>query len=165
MKASEVIIKEFNPEYQAGVLDLIVGIQQNEFQIPITAKDQPDLTDIPGFYQQGAGNFWVALNGAEVTGTVSLLDIGNGRVALRKMFVAPEFRGAAGKTSSGLLQTALKWARDKNIREIFLGTTDKFLAAHRFYEKNGFQRVDKESLPPEFPVMSVDTIFFHFLAD
>jgi N-acetylglutamate synthase-like GNAT family acetyltransferase len=44
---------------------------------------------------------------------------------------------------------------------IFLGTTDRFLAAHRFYEKAGFVRVDPAQLPPSFPRMVVDSRFYH----
>ena len=45
-------------------------------------------------------------------------------------------------------------------REILLGTTEKFIAAYKFYEKNGFIEVAKASLPPEFPVMAVDVKFY-----
>lgn len=48
------------------------------------------------------------------------------------------------------------------MREITLGTTAKFLAAHRFYEKNGFSEVDRAALPDRFAVMVVDTKFYAF---
>ncbi len=32
-------------------------IQQNEFKVPITINEQPDLMDIENFYQKD-GNFW-----------------------------------------------------------------------------------------------------------
>jgi GNAT superfamily N-acetyltransferase len=67
------------------------------------------------------------------------------------MFVHPYFRGAALGTAKALWDVALEWARLQNISEIFLGTTKKFLAAHRFYEKNGFVSLEKESLPSNFP--------------
>jgi hypothetical protein len=51
----------------------------------------------------------------------------------------------------------------QQMRELYLGTTERFLAAHRFYEKNGFARVDPASLPKAFHRMSVDTRF-HFRA-
>jgi hypothetical protein len=41
------------------------------------------------------GNFWVALYEGKVVGNISLLDIGNQQVALRKMFVEKEFQGLA----------------------------------------------------------------------
>jgi N-acetylglutamate synthase-like GNAT family acetyltransferase len=60
-----------------------------------------------------------------------------------------------------LLDTVLGWARAKGVLEIFLGTTSKFLAAHRFYEKNDFSEITQSALPPAFPIMTVDTKFFH----
>jgi catechol 2,3-dioxygenase-like lactoylglutathione lyase family enzyme/GNAT superfamily N-acetyltransferase len=151
----------FAPEHQADVVDLIVGIQRGEFEIDIDAGRQPDLHDIPSTYQTGAGNFWVALEGRQVVGTISLLDIGAGRGALRKMFVHPEFRGARIGTARSLLDTLLAWATERSLREIFLGTTSRFHAAHRFYEKNGFSEIPKDRLPASFPVMEVDTKFYH----
>lgn len=159
---NRIDIRPFALGFQDQVIELILTIQQKEFNIPITAKDQPDLGDIPGFYQQGSGNFWIAINQGQVIGTLSLKDIGNCQAALRKMFVHPDFRGAAFGTAKTLWETALEWAKGQTISEIFLGTTEKFLAAHRFYEKNGFVSLEKESLPPQFPLMAVDTKFYAF---
>jgi N-acetylglutamate synthase-like GNAT family acetyltransferase len=58
------------------------------------------------------------------------------------------------------LDTLLEWARVSGLNDIYLGTTDKFLAAHRFYEKHGFAPVDVETLPETFPVMAVDSKFY-----
>jgi hypothetical protein len=85
----------FSPGHQVGVVSVILAVQREEFEIPVSLADQPDLIDIPSFYQRGAGNFWVAVFDEEVVGTISLLDIGNGQGALRKMFVKAPFRGAA----------------------------------------------------------------------
>lgn len=153
-------IETFTTDYLQGVIDVILPVQQKEFGIDITLEKQPDLTDIPGYYQKNRGNFWLALDSEKVIGTISVLDIGNGRGALRKMFVTKSYRGAPHHTGALLLQELLNWCRANAFEEIFLGTTSKFLAAHRFYEKNGFSRMDKEALPQTFPVMSVDTVFF-----
>jgi GNAT superfamily N-acetyltransferase len=51
----------------------------------------------------------------------------------------------------------LEWARAQGVKEIYLGTTEKFLAAHRFYERNGFQQITAIELPPTFPKMALDT--------
>ena len=139
---------------------LIVGIQRDEFQIPITLEDQPDLRDIPAFYQRGAGNFWVALSEGEVIGTVALVDLGNHQGALRKMFVHANYRGPTHGVSARLLATLLEWSRARDVKEVYLGTTEKFLAAHRFYERNGFQQIAASELPPSFSKMAVDTRFY-----
>ena len=152
---------------QHGVIALISGIQRGEFGLSITPEDQPDLMDVPGFYQHGAGQFWVAraqqdahAEQSAVIGCIALLDIGNGQAALRKMFVEKKWRGAGRGVAAALLCALLEHAAGCGLREVFLGTTTRFLAAHRFYEKSGFTRIEKQDLPPSFPVMAVDTVFY-----
>ncbi|GAE30498.1 GNAT family N-acetyltransferase [Halalkalibacter hemicellulosilyticus] len=159
----ELVVKEYSSENKTQVLELILHIQQKEYGIAITKEDQPDLFMIEDYYQKGNGNFWVALYGREVVGTISLLDIGNQHVALRKMFVQKEFRGATFKTASLLLQTALRWAKERSMEIVYLGTTEQFLAAHRFYEKNGFTPIEMNELPKTFPVLQVDRKFYKYV--
>jgi N-acetylglutamate synthase-like GNAT family acetyltransferase len=151
----------FSLEFESAVIDLIVGIQRHEFAIDIDAERQPDLRTIPSYYQTGSGNFWVALLNDRLVGTISLLDIGGEQGALRKMFVHPNFRGPEYRTAQLLLHTLLEWAADRSIREVFLGTTPFFRAVHRFYEKHGFSQIPKQRLPSSFPIMEVDTKFYH----
>jgi N-acetylglutamate synthase-like GNAT family acetyltransferase len=153
----------YTDNYKQPIIDLILSIQTEEFNVAITAGDQPDLQDIPGYYQQGAGNFWVAITGNTVIGTIALSDIGNQQGALRKMFVHKDYRGKDYGVAQELLNTLLSWAKEKELQEIFLGTTDQFHAAHRFYEKNHFQRVPVDSLPPDFSRMAVDSIFYKYI--
>ena len=158
----DILIRPFCMNDEKQVVDLIVSIQQKEFNIPITAEDQPDLRDIPNYYQKNHGNFWVALHNESVVGTISLLDIGNDQSALRKMFVHQHYRGPEKGTARSLLKTLLDWAKSCRLREIYLGTTPFFLAAHRFYEKNGFIEILKKDLPKAFPLMEVDTKFYKY---
>ena len=159
-KPAVIIVTPFAAPHQQGVLETILPIQQQEFGIPITIEGQPDLLDIPGFYRKGEGNFWVALAGAEVVGTIALVDIGGGQGALRKMFVKASHRGREAGVAAKLLATLLAWAKARGLAEIYLGTTAKFLAAHRFYEKNGFAEILPAELPAAFPRMVVDTKFY-----
>lgn len=96
----------------------------------------------------------------EVVGTVALLDIGERQGALREMFVHPAWRGSRAGTAQRLLDTLLAHAVGRGLSRVYLGTTAKFLAAHRFYERNGFGRVEAEDLPAGFPRMAVDTRFY-----
>ena len=159
---TNVLIDEYCSDDKQALIDLILSIQQKEFEIPIDLDSQPDLLNIPGFYQAGNGNFWVAKTDGIVAGTIALLDIGSQRVALRKMFVKAELRGSAFGIGQRLLDTVFKWTAEKNIQTILLGTTSKFLAAQRFYEKNGFVEIGKSLLPKEFPVMPVDVKFYRY---
>ncbi len=163
MSAQPFCIRPWSKADQQGVVALISGIQRGEFGLSITPQDQPDLMDIDGFYRPGAGEFWVAeAAGFErtVVGCIALLDIGNSQAALRKMFVDADWRGAEKGVAKALLSTLLEHARSSGVAEIFLGTTTRFLAAHRFYEKHGFARIEKGDLPPAFPVMAVDSVFY-----
>jgi len=156
----KVEIRRFDPADEEGATALIVSIQNDEFGIAITAEDQPDLQEIPDFYQRDAGDFWVAHTpDGEVVGTIALRDIGDGIGALRKMFVHPAHRGASG-LARALLDTLLAHARAHGLARIYLGTIDRFLAAHRFYTRQGFTLVDPVLLPPTFPRMAVDTRFY-----
>lgn len=143
-----------------AIAAVILPIQRLEFGISITLAAQPDLTDVQGFYQQRSGNFWVAEADGKIVGTIALLDIGGGDAALRKMFVSAPFRGKEHGVAQRLLRELLTWAETKRLQRIYLGTTDKFHAAHRFYEKNGFEEIHKDLLPSSFPIMAVDSKFY-----
>ena len=157
-------VVEFDDQYQQAVIDLILPIQQKEFNIPVTIQDQPDLQNIPSFYQQGNGNFWVALHDGEVVGTIGQIDFGKRQVALRKMFVHRDHRGKENGVAQLLLDELKDWCRRKEVKDIFLGTLHSMQAAHRFYQKNGFTELGKAELPETFPLMRVDNTFFtcHF---
>lgn len=155
-----LIVRAFAPEDALEVQGLVLGIQREEFGVPVTLEEQPDLREVPAHYQKDRGAFWVAVDGDQLVGTIGLLDIGHGQGALRKMFVAPSHRGAAVGAGAALLQTCLEWAASAGMREVLLGTTEQFRAAHRFYEKWGFVRIPQEALPAHFPRMRLDTRFY-----
>ncbi len=111
-KSTKINIIPFQDKHEKGVIELIVNIQQNEFGLPITALDQPDLADIKKKYQKQKGNFWVAESENQILGTISLLDIGNHMAALRKMFVHSSYRGL--KTGSGV-EPVRKWLKSLSL--------------------------------------------------
>ena len=157
---SDIEIRPFDIADIDGVFSVILPIQRDEFGIAITADDQPDLAVIPDFYQARKGQFWVAELDGTIVGTIGLKDIGNNQTALRKMFVAAHVRGREHNVAVRLLDALLAHAGEHEITDIFLGTTDRFLAAHRFYEKNGFSEISRNDLPRAFPVMAVDSKFY-----
>ena len=156
----EINIEVYSDIHKNKVTDLILNIQNAEFSIPINLEMQPDLNGIPGFYQTKSGNFWIAKIDDKIIGTIALLVIGNHMGALRKMLVNKTYRGKEFGVGQKLLNTLMEWSKQKGFREIFLGTTDKFIRAQRFYEKNGFKEIEKGNLPESFPVMEVDSKFY-----
>lgn len=155
-------IKPYTDEYKNQIIQLILHIQTAEFNIPVSITDQPDLENIKNIYQKNKGNFWVALDNNKVIGTIAMIDIGNAQCALRKMFVAKEYRGKDRGLSQQLLNTLLAWCKKHTIQEVYLGTVDILRAAHRFYEKNGFVEIPKATLPKNFPIMPIDTKFYSY---
>lgn len=153
-------VRPYTEEDKEKIIALILPIQQQEFGVPITIADQPDLQAVSTFYLQKGGNFWVAVYGDDVIGTIALLNIGSGQGVIRKMFVHSSYRGAAWGVAQRLLDKLVTWCETKQIDEIFLGTIDTMKAAHRFYEKNGFHAIEKETLPSSFPIMKVDNRFY-----
>jgi N-acetylglutamate synthase-like GNAT family acetyltransferase len=153
-------VSVYSREDEQAVIDLILDIQQNEFGVPVTIADQPDLLAVEDFYFKGHGHFWVIRESEKIVGTIALIDIGNRQSALRKMFVHKDYRGKEKGIGQQLLDHVIAWCKEKDIDEIYLGTFESLLAAQKFYIKNGFVAVEKKSLPASFPVMQVDNRFF-----
>lgn len=143
------------------IINLILPIQQIEFNVPITIEGQPDLLDIETNYHDGGGRFWAALCEGEVVGTIALMATGERAGTIRKMFVKKEYRGKEYGIAQKLYETLVRYCREKGIDDLYLGTVGMLKAAHRFYERNGFERIDVEGLPSFFPRMMADHIFYH----
>lgn len=155
-----ITIQPFENQDTDQIVELILNIQQNEFQVPITINEQQDLLNIPTFYQHGKGNFWVAKYEENVVGTIALIDCGENIGVIRKMFVKKEFRGKEFGIAQRLLDLLLSVAGEAKMSDIYLGTIERLQAAIRFYERNQFTLIAKGNLPSVFPIMAVDTHFF-----
>lgn len=154
-------IQQIGNSYSMQVIDLILNIQQKEFNIPITIEDQPDLMQIEDFYTKAGGNFWGAFADGELVGSIALVKFDERAGAIRKMFVKKEFRGKELNIAQHLLEVLIRFCQENEINDIYLGTVDVLKAAMRFYERNHFSQVEKEKLPARFPLMSADNVFYH----
>ncbi|UFH32549.1 GNAT family N-acetyltransferase [Chryseobacterium sp. C-71] len=152
-------IKPIGNPYSEAVIDLILNIQQKEFNVPITIDDQPDLLRIDEFYFATGGNFWGAFINGEIVGTIALVKFDEKAAAIRKMFVKKDFRGKEYSIAQKLLEILITYCREHGIDEVYLGTVSILQAALRFYEKNHFSIIEKEKLPSKFPLMNADNVF------
>lgn len=159
------IIKPIYNEHCDEIIDLILSIQQNEFNLDITINQQLDLRDIETNYHQGGGNFWGVFSGVELIGTIAIINCGRQTGCIRKMFVKKEYRGRELGTAQLLLSTLLRFCEENKIIHIYLGTVHQLKAAHRFYERNGFTLIDPAVLPPHFPLMATDNMFYQLHLD
>lgn len=149
-------IVPFDKQFQEEICILMDQIQ-DEFEIPFRNPNGKQISDIA----DRENLFWVALDENRVVGTIGLSRIDSHSAFLRHLFVAKESRGKGG-VSQALLNTALEKVLALNYESIYLGTMDQFRAAQKFYEKNGFIRIPKETLPAEMPVSPVDTVFYYW---
>lgn len=148
-----------NNTYSKEIIDLVLNIQQKEFNVPITIEDQPDLMQIEDFYFANGGSFWGAFIDGELVGTIALVKFVEKAAAIRKMFVKKEFRGKEYGIAQNLLEILIAYCHKNGIDEVYLGTVSILEAALRFYERNHFIRIEKEQLPSKFPLMTADNVF------
>lgn len=152
-------IRLVNDTYSKEIIDLVLNIQQKEFNVPITIEDQPDLMQIENFYFANGGSFWGAFINGELVGTIALVKFDEKAAAIRKMFVKKEFRGKEYGIAQKLLETLIADCQKNGIEEVYLGTVSILKAALRFYERNHFEIIEKGLLPSKFPLMNADNVF------
>lgn len=159
--SASISIEPIYNNYCARIIDIILPIQQIEFGVPITLEDQPDLLDIETNYHKNGGGFWGALNNEELVGTIALMNVGHRTGVIRKMFVKKDYRGKEFNIAQHLLESLIDYCKQHGITDIYLGTVDILKAACRFYERNGFVKIEMDTLPSYFPRMKADNTFYH----
>ena len=106
-----------------------------------TAWTDPNLGRFSEIYQGEGRQYWIAQNeSGKVVGGVGIGELpGETDICeLQKMYCLKEARGTG--IAHQLIQTALDYAR-KYYKQCYLETLDNMIAAQKFYEKYGFQRV------------------------
>lgn len=151
-----VIISPFIDKYQADI-DLFMSAIEEEFAEPISTSD-PNAKKIAEMALWTTDKYWVALADGKAIATLGMTKIANNSIALKRIFVNSDFRKKG--IAKSLLDTLFTWAAENSCTTIYLGTMKQFKAAQKFYEKKGFTKIEKGSLPLDFPLNKVDTIFY-----
>lgn len=135
----------YQEKYKQQIIDLILHIQNEEAKINLSLEEQPDLLDIPYFYEKDGGEFWLAIEDDAVIGTLALMNKGNGNGILKKGFVSKEYRqcGIFGE----LYETLLAYAKKHHIKQLLFDTPSVASDCHRFFEKKGYVRISKNEQP------------------
>ncbi|MCB0463906.1 MAG: GNAT family N-acetyltransferase [Flavobacteriaceae bacterium] len=147
-----VTIKLFKQDYQEAIDDMLMQISL-EFESTIFNNNNAVGNSI-------LSKYWVAFYDKELAGTIAILNLDDDTSILKNMFVKKKFRGKTFDISYNLLQTAISSCRSENISNLYLGTMEQFIAAHKFYEKNGFQKIEEHELPSGFVYNPIDTVFY-----
>lgn len=151
-------ITTYNGKYDDQIVSLILNIQNNEAKINLSLDEQPDLKDIAGYYQKNGGEFWLAVEGDEVIGTIALMMLQNDCAVLKKFFVKSEYRSK--KIGLKLYEALLAFAKAGGVRHIILDTPSVAHASHRFYERSGFRKITKDELLTEYTYPDRDSILY-----
>ena len=142
----EVDIVEYSDEYKEQVKGLIFEVYETERGRYVRGREgRPDLNAIRETYQANDGNFWVAVEKGKVIGTIGLMNQGKEWASMHRFCVAKIFRGKG--VSTKLFSAFLEFATSHGYKKIVLGTMPDATAAIKFYERNGFKKVD--SLPED----------------
>ena len=129
---------------------------EREFEEPIS---NPNAAQVMSLKERQNERLWVALIDGKARGTIGITIISEQTLVLKRMFVAKEYHGKG--IAQLLLNHVNEWVKQNGFCKIYLGTMSQFIAAHRFYEKNGFSKVQKSDLPSDFPMNSLDSLFYH----
>jgi DNA-binding MarR family transcriptional regulator/N-acetylglutamate synthase-like GNAT family acetyltransferase len=142
------------------IVNMIENIQRSEFSIPIApGMNSCVLQAEQDFYYNNSYNFWYAVDeGGKIIGSCGLKKIDEWSGEIKKLFVAKEYRGK--EVAQKLMNVLIKAAQKHKFEHLFLGTVDKFHAAHKFYSKCGFIAIDQTELPKTFEICPVDNMFF-----
>lgn len=149
----------YKDQYKDEIISLILNIQNREAGIHLPLEEQPDLTDIKTAYIKDGGCFWLALNEQdEIVGTIAVMKKEGGFGILKKFFVRADYRSQ--KVGFQLYLTLLDFCNQHNITSLLLDTPSVAKASHRFYEKNGFVKIQREDLPIPYDFPDRDSYLY-----
>jgi N-acetylglutamate synthase-like GNAT family acetyltransferase len=151
---SKIGILPFQTEHQNDINAMMENIAL-EFMEPIFTEKSKNIIDV---YSMPYNQFWVAIDSNKVVGTIGMVKLTNENIVLKSMFVDKMYRGQG--ISNLLLETLINWVIQNKYKQIYLGTMTQFTAGQRFYEKNGFVKCNKNELPTDFTINTLDTIFY-----
>lgn len=154
-------INEYVQSDKDEIIALVLHCQNDGTRPAVTVEDQPELLHVKEKYMDGGGNFWVAKENGKVAGTIGLMNEGNGLGILKKFFVYESYRGAPYYLGRRLYAVFLEFAQKHNFKRIVLDTPKNTDRAHKFYEKSGFEKIEKENLPVDYDYPYADCDFFY----
>lgn len=148
----------YQSKYKQQIINLILHIQNGEAGIDLTIEEQPDLLDIPYYYQKNGGEFWIAVENNAVIGTIALMNYGNGNAVLKKFFVEKNHRNK--KVGYALYMQLKQFVKNNGINVIVLDTPSAAKKSHEFYERSGFVKIEKSMLPFSYDYPDRDSYLY-----
>ena len=140
------IEKKDNKEIENLIRTCLIEFEANHEG---TAWSDPNLGNFSLIYNTEGDKYWVAADErGKIVGGVGIgaLCCTEGICELQKMYCLSEARGTGA--SHKLMDTALEFARKYYVK-CYLETLENMKAAQKFYEKYGFEKIDKPLVKTE----------------
>ena len=130
-------IVEFEPEYQEKVLEFHEKcLPESGRTFDLSGRHRGYL-DIGNSYEK----FWCLFDGEAITGTVALKRMNDTEIELKSLYLLEKYHGRG--LGRQLLETALKYAAEKECKTILLDTKSSSEKAIRLYRKAGFVMTER----------------------
>ena len=110
---------------------------REEFELYIARSLAEEIDQIPAYYGERGGGFWVAIRDQQIVGMFGLEPAGPGSLELRRMYVDPF--GRRRGTASAMLRFAEDECRRSGAGRIELSTSELQSAAIALYERTGYR--------------------------
>ena len=141
----DIRIAEFEESLYDEVRNLVFSVLKS---VGLKAEKYPkfiediSLRNILHTYQ-GRSRFWVAFADDKIIGTAAIEEKDAETAKLKRMFVLPEYHGK--NIGPQLMNTALGFSLQNGYNKIIIKSDKMMHRAHRFYERNGFKRIDEDT--------------------
>jgi GNAT superfamily N-acetyltransferase len=150
-------IRRYRPEDKPSAIHIVKSIYDAYNFVMDFEEFDRDLADIPTYYQDSGGEFWVADSGGTITGVIGVVPREGETCELRRLYVSMSSWGHG--LGSTLIGTVIAWAGDHGYRRIVLWSDVLFERAHGLYVKHGFRATgETRAIDPSNPT-SVERFF------
>ncbi len=145
-----ITVEKFIDSDTQDVIDLVLHFQNDGSRPFVSVDDQPDLLHITEEYINKGGYFWVAKDDGKLAGTVGIIPYTDDVYVLKKFFVYEMYQGHPLHLGQKLFSLLLEFAKKKGAKKILLDTPRNTVRAHKFYERAGFKKVEREAVPVKY---------------
>ena len=150
-------IRKYRPEDGPDVIRVIKSIYDAyNFRMDFEEFDL-DLSDIPSYYQDPGGEFWVAETGGAVAGVIGVVPRDGETCELKRLYVSKSHWGKG--LGGALIGTVVGWAKDNGYPRIVLWSDILFERAHGLYLKHGFRATGKTRAIDPINPTSIERFF------
>jgi putative acetyltransferase len=98
-----------------------------------------EVASLPGKYAQPSGCILLAMESDEAAGCVAMRDLGGGACEMKRLFVAPQYRGQ--RLGRRLVEELLRRAQLRGYHRMMLDTLPEMLSAIALYQSFGFVEI------------------------